>query len=87
MADKKRLNLGRKNPANAENLDTVSQTDLMLNILATLQAIAGGIEGIAVELSDIKDNSNRELLKSGLLTELDIEERENGEDEEEGEDN
>lgn len=66
--------------------------DMGLNILGTLSAIAEHLNGIAVELSDIKDNYNLELKnKKGLddnpiLTDLYIEEREASNAEDDGED-
>lgn len=81
MAPKNRLNLNKKQPANASDASqAASPIDFELNKLVTLQTIAGALEGIAVELSDIKDNYNRELIAKNLLTEEDIADREAEED-------
>lgn len=65
-----------KKPANADNSQQAQEIDFGLNCLVTLQAIAGALEGIAIELSDIKDNSNRKLLHQNLITEDEIIKRE-----------
>jgi len=58
-----------KKPANADNTPETQEIDFGLNCLVTLQAIAGALEGIAIELSDIKDNSNRRCIAEDIFNE------------------
>lgn len=75
-----KMNLSKKGQ---EAKRSVTQEDVLLNILATFAGIGEVLEGIATELSDIKDNMNRWALKEGYITEAEIEEREAEDDENE----
>jgi hypothetical protein len=83
MSDKK-LNLDKKNlppqtpeeaqAAIAEYYTTIG--NCALNMTAALHKIAEMQEQILVELSDIKDNFNKQGVSEGWLNEVEIEERE-----------
>lgn len=61
---------------NEEESRPLSQTDLVLNILGTLAGIGEALEAIAVELSDLKENDNIRLMEEGLISQDEIEKRE-----------
>jgi len=62
------MDLSQKKSANVSK-ENSEQLDFGINCLMTLQTIAGALEGIAIELSDLKDNSNRRLLHENIIVE------------------
>lgn len=52
-------------------------TSCLIDISITLNGIEGALQNIAVDLSDIKDNYNKQAVKEGYITEMEITEREN----------
>lgn len=77
-----KLNLNSKP---GESQAPLSPDDLVLNLIATLEDMREALDSIDYSLDVLKQNSDMDMVAKGLLTEMDIKERDD-EDEDEDED-